>query len=69
MYSVVTVANNTMLQNRRGRAERYRRPPFFLRGLLPILGLLCPPPEEKRLSMPEIGEKERNYYLFKSYTD
>ena len=25
-------------------------------------------PEERRLSMPEIGEKERNY-LFKSYTD
>ena len=28
----------------------------------------CPPPEEKRLSMPETGEKERNY-LFKSYTN
>ena len=33
-----------------------------------LLGLLCPPPEERRLSMPGIGEKERNY-LFKSYTD
>ena len=33
-----------------------------------LLGSPCLPPEEKRLSMPEIGEKERNY-LFKSYTD
>ena len=42
-------------------------PPFFSRGL-PPLGSLYPPPEERCLSMPEIGEKERNY-LFKSYTD
>ena len=33
-----------------------------------LLGSKCPPPEERHLSMPEIGEKERNY-LFKSYTD
>ena len=33
-----------------------------------LLGSKCPPPEERRLSMPETGEKERNY-LFKSYTD
>ena len=34
----------------------------------PLLGSQCPPPEERRLSMPETGEKERNC-LFKSYTD
>ena len=33
-----------------------------------LLGSQCPPPEERPLSMPETGEKERNY-LFKSYTD
>ena len=33
-----------------------------------LLDSQCPPPEERRLSMPETGEKERNY-LFKSYTD
>ena len=33
-----------------------------------LLGSKCPPPEETHLSMPETGEKERNY-LFKSYTD
>ena len=33
-----------------------------------LLGLKCSPPEERHLSMPETGEKERNY-LFKSYTD
>ena len=34
-------------------------PPFSL-GVLPhqLLGLPCPPPEERHLSMPEIGEKE-----------
>ena len=31
-------------------------------------GSKCPPAEERRLSMPETGEKERNC-LFKSYTD
>ena len=43
--------------------------PFAL-GVLPhaVVGSPCPPPEERRLSMPETGEKERNY-LFKSYTD
>ena len=33
-----------------------------------LLGSKCPLPEERCLSMPETGEKERNY-LFKSYTD
>ena len=33
-----------------------------------LLGSKCPPPEERRLSMPETGEKERNC-LFKSYTN
>ena len=33
-----------------------------------LLGSPCPLPEERHLSMPETGEKERNY-LFKSYTD
>ena len=33
-----------------------------------LLGSQCPPPEERRLSMPETGEKERNC-LFKSYTN
>ena len=53
-------------------SERYsitkRTPPFSL-GVLPhLLGSLCPPWDKRRLSMPEIGEKERNY-LFKSYTN
>ena len=44
-------------------------PPFSL-GVPPthLLGSPCLPPEERCLSMPETGEKERNY-LFKSYTD
>ena len=33
-----------------------------------LRGSKCPPPEERRLSMPETGEKERNC-LFKSYTN
>ena len=33
-----------------------------------LLGSKCPSPEERRLSMPETGEKERNC-LFKSYTN
>ena len=33
-----------------------------------LLGSQCQPPEERRLSMPETGEKERNC-LFKSYTN
>ena len=42
--------------------------PFSL-GVPPqLLGSPCPPPEKRHLSMPETGEKERNY-LFKSYTD
>ena len=47
-------------------------PPFLSLGIPPphtyLLGSKCPPPGERRLSMPETGEKERNY-LFKSYTD
>ena len=43
-------------------------PRFFSRGSSPILGSLFPLPEERHLSMPEIGDKERNY-LFNSYTD
>ena len=43
---------------------------FSLSGGSPphLLGLPCLPPEERRLSIPETGEKERNY-LFRSYTD
>ena len=33
-----------------------------------LLDSQCPPPEERHLSMPETGEKERNY-LLKSYKD
>ena len=51
----------------------YRKDPFFsLSGGSPppthLLGSKCAPPEESRLSMPETGEKEKNY-LFKSYTN
>ena len=42
--------------------------PLCLWGFPPhLLGSQCPPLEERYLSMPETGEKERNY-LFKSYT-
>ena len=43
-------------------------PPFLSGGPPHLLGSPCPLPEERCLSMPETGEKERNY-LFKSYTD
>ena len=47
----------------------YQKDPPFSLGVHPhLLGSLCQLPEERCLSMPEIGEKERNY-LFKSYTD
>ena len=51
----------------------YRKDPPFLSLEVPpphahLLGSKCPPPEERRLSMPETGEKERNC-LFKSYTN
>ena len=39
-------------------------PPFFSRGPSLVLSSLCLLPEERCLSMPEIGEKERNYHLF-----
>ena len=62
-----------VLQNRpRGRGVNDvllpKDPPFFTGGPPHILGSLGLLPEERHLSMPEIGEKERNY-LFKSYTD
>ena len=62
-----------MLQNRPvGGANDIllpKGPLLFLWGFPPhLLVSLCPPPEESRLSMPEISEKEKNY-LFKSYTD
>ena len=44
-----------------------RTTPFSLGDPWHLLGSPCLLPEEKRLSMPETGEKERNY-LFKSYT-
>ena len=50
----------------------YRKDHPFLSLEVPththLLDSKCPPPEERRLSMPETGEKERNN-LFKSYTD
>ena len=51
----------------------YRKdlPLFFLWGSPPhthLLGSPCLLPEERHLSVPETGEKERNY-IFKSYTD
>ena len=51
----------------------YRKDSPFLSLEVPpphthLLGSQCPLPEEKRLSMPETGEKERNC-LFKSYTN
>ena len=51
----------------------YRKDSAFLSLEVPsphahLLGSKCPPPEERRLSMPETGEKERNC-LIKSYTD
>ena len=54
-----------LLQNKSGgELNDIKDPLFFSGGSSPILGSLCPPPEERCLSMPEIGEKERNYYLF-----
>ena len=49
----------------------YRKAPPSLSLEVPpphahLLGSKRPPPEERHLSMPEIGEKERNC-LFKSY--
>ena len=42
--------------------------PLSLWGPTHLLGSPCLPPQERRLSMPEIGEKERNY-LYKSHTN
>ena len=59
----VGVVHNKLLQ---------KGSPFSVSGSSPphthLVGSKCPPPEERRLSMPEIGEKERNY-LFKGYTN
>ena len=51
----------------------YRKDSAFLSLEVPsphahLLGSKCPPPEERSLSMPETGEKERNC-LFESYTN
>ena len=43
-------------------------PPFFLGVPAPTYQVLFTRPEERCLSIPEIGEKGRNY-LFKNYTD
>ena len=51
-------------QIRLGGLNDIKDPPFFSGGSSPVLGLICLPPEGRRLSMPETGEKERNYYLF-----
>ena len=65
------LAENVTEQSQGG--EQYtitkRTPPFAL-GVLPhpVLDSPFPLPGKRRLSMPETGEKERNY-LFKSYTD
>ena len=61
-----------LLQNRQVGFTIYyygKDPPFLSLRIPPNrhpLGSQCPPPEERRLSMPETGEKERNYL---SYTD
>ena len=70
-YELVLPSNLLLLQNRLGAELNDIKglPALFLGGSSPVLGSLCPPPEERCLSMSEIGEKERNYYLFKSYTD
>ena len=65
-----------LLQSRQGEwfTINYNRkdPPFLSLGITPshtdLLGSQCLLPEERRLSIPETGEKERNC-LFKSYTD
>ena len=63
-----------MLQNRPGDGGMVNNillpkgTPFLSGGSPQLLGSPCLPPEERRFSVLEIGEKERNY-LFKSYTD
>ena len=62
-----------VLQNRPGAGGTiyyYRKDSLFLSGVPPtdLLGPPFLPPEERHLSVSQIGEKERNY-LFKSYTD
>ena len=53
-----------LLQNRHGAGEQYtitERTPLSLWGSPPyLLGSPCLPPEERHLSMPGTGEKERN---------
>ena len=68
---LIIVLFSILLQNRQGGSQYtiMERTPLSLWGSPPyLLGPPCPLPEERRLLMPETGEKERNY-LFKSYTD
>ena len=69
--------NNLLLQSKGGRVVHdkllQKGPPLSVSGGPPpththLLRSKCPLPEERRLSMPETGEKERNH-LFKSYTN
>ena len=68
--------NNLLLQSKGGRVVHdklvQKGPPFLSLEVPPphthLLRSKCPLPEERRLSMPETGEKERNH-LFKSYTN
>ena len=63
-----------LLQSREGVVHKLSQKEFPLSvsgGYPPhthLLGSKCPPPEERCLSTPETGERERNY-LFKSYTN
>ena len=67
---IICVVLVVVSQNRPGWGpNNIKDPPFFSRGSFLLLGSLCSLPGERHLSMPETGEMERNYYLFKSYTD
>ena len=76
LRAVFLVYAPVMLQSRRRgwfTINYYRKDSPFLSLDVPsphahLLGSQCPPPDERRLSMPETGEKERNC-LFKSYTN
>ena len=47
-----------------GRLNDIKGPPLFLWGFLPRTRFALPLTGERRLSMPEIDEKERDYYIF-----
>ena len=71
--SVGFFISKLLLQNRPGVVHDkllQKGSPLSLSGVphTHLLGSKCPLPEGRCLSMPETGEKERNY-LFKSYTD